>query len=215
MGKAVDLTGQKFGRLTVVSQAESVYRKNGKPRRRWNCICDCGTERTIYGESLTRGLTLSCGCLQKERASECITTHGETDSRLYGVWCAMKRRCYNPNVPEYHRYGGRGIVICDTWREDYMAFSRWARESGYDESACRGECTLDRIDNDGPYSPDNCRWVTQSEQMNNVSYNRILEYNGEVHTVAEWAKIYDMPYGKLLQRLNRYGYSIQQALNTD
>lgn len=215
MGKYVDLTGRRFGRLLVVSPAESVYRSNGKPRRRWNCVCDCGVEKIVYGENLAQGKTQSCGCIQKERAAEIRTTHGDADSRLYGVWCAMKRRCYNPNVPEYRRYGGRGIIVCDDWKNSFELFAQWAYATGYCKDAERGECTLDRIDNDGPYSPANCRWVTQREQMNNVSYNHICEYNGESHTVAEWARIYNMPYNRLLQRLIRYGYNIDKALNTD
>ena len=106
MGRFLDLTGRKFGRLTVVSSAENAYRPNGKPRRRWNCVCDCGSEKIVYGENLTQGKTLSCGCMQKERASQMRMTHGNTNSRLYGVRSAMKRRCYNSDVPEYHRYGG-------------------------------------------------------------------------------------------------------------
>lgn len=215
MAKFTDLTGRKFGSLTVLGMAEDACSPNGRVRRRWNCVCDCGTEKTVYGENLTGGKTLSCGCLQRKRASQVRTKHGGTDSRLYGVWCAMKRRCYSLDVPEYHRYGGRGIVVCDEWKNDYSSFAEWAIQNGYDDSAKRGECTLDRINNDGPYSPDNCRWITQQEQMNNVSYNHICEYNGESHTVAEWARLYNMPYNKLLQRLLRYGYDIEKALKTD
>lgn len=212
MNHYVDLTGRKFGRLLVESPAENAYRKNGKPRRRWNCVCDCGARKVIYGENLTQGKTLSCGCLQKERASTSRTTHGASTSHLYGVWCAMKSRCSNPTVKEYHRYGGRGITVCNDWKDSFETFAQWAYATGYDESAIRGECTLDRIDNNGSYSPDNCRWVTQKEQMNNVSYNHVYEYNGEQHSVAEWAQIYHIPYGKLLQRLTRYGYNIEKAL---
>lgn len=208
------MTGYRFGRLTVVGPAESAYRPNGKPRRRWHCVCDCGSEKVVLGEALTQGRTLSCGCLQKERTSKASTTHGATNTRLYGVWCAMKRRCYCHNAPEYHRYGGRGIIVCDEWKSSFETFERWAYEAGYRKDAKRGECTLDRIDNNGSYYPGNCRWVTQQEQMNNVSYNRIFEYDGESHTVAEWARIYNIPYYKLSSRL-RYGHSIDQALKTD
>ena len=169
--------------------------------------------KVIIGEALSRGLTLSCGCLQKERVRQSRMKHGDTDSRLYNVWCAMKRRCLNQNVPEYPLYGGRGISVCDAWME-YSNFADWSIETGYDPNAKRGRCTLDRIDVNGDYCPENCRWVTQQEQMNNVRYNHRETYNGESRTVAEWARLYNIPYSKLSQRLNRYGYDIEQALNT-
>ena len=213
MGTFKNLTGMRFGRLTVLGLSDDYVAPNGKHRKQYKCLCDCGSEKVIIGENLSRGLTLSCGCLQKERASQSNTKHGETDSRLYNIWCAMKRRCLNPNVPEYLLYGGRGISICDAWM-DYSNFSNWANNTGYDSNAKRGQCTIDRIDVDGDYCPENCRWVTQQEQMNNVRYNHYVTYNGETHTIAEWARLYNMPYAKLSQRLNRYGYDIEKALIT-
>lgn len=204
--------GKRFGRLIVLERVDDAVSKNGRHRARYLCKCDCGNEKITYGENLTGGKTLSCGCLQRERASNASIKHGDTDSRLYNVWSAMKRRCYNSSVPEYSRYGGRGITVCDEWRDDYSAFKKWAIEAGYDENVPRGECTIDRINVDGNYEPSNCRWITQKEQMNNVSYNHIIEYNGESHTVAEWAEIYDIPYSMLLQRLNYFGYSVEDAL---
>lgn len=211
MGRFKDLTGMRFGRLTVVELVDDYVSPKGKHRKQYKCLCDCGTEKVIIGENLSRGLTLSCGCLQKERGAEANRTHGDTDSRLYNVWCAMKRRCLNPNVPEYPLYGGRGIKICDEWME-YPNFYNWSYETGYDPNAPRGQCTLDRIDVNKGYCPENCRWVTQQEQMNNVRYNHYETYNGETHTIAEWARIYNIPYYRLEQRLTRYGYNIEQAL---
>ena len=214
MGKFKDLTGLSFGRLTVISRVDDYVTPSTKRRRaQWLCRCECGTEKVVLGEALTRGLTLSCGCLQKERASEARTTHGLTSSRLYSVWSSINGRCYDPDLPTYHRYGGRGITVCDEWRESFQAFHDWAFANGYDENAPRGQCTIDRIDNDLGYTPDNCRWVTQEVQMNNVSYNHYETYNGETKTVAQWAKDYNIPYALLLDRLNRYGYPIEKALH--
>ena len=215
MGAAKNLIGMRFGRLTVVSLGESLRRANGKTRRRWNCVCECGNDVLVRTDSLLSGGTQSCGCLQRERASETMKTHGGADSRLYNVWCTIKQRCYNPKNKAYHRYGGRGIVMCDDWKDSFESFRDWAMQNGYDSNANRGICTIDRIDNDGKYEPSNCRWVSQQEQMNNVSYNHDITYNGETHTLAEWARLFDIPYSKLSQRINRYGYDIAKALLTD
>lgn len=204
MGAPIDLLGRQFGRLVVVAPAEGRRSPNGKARRYWHCRCECGQELDVLASNLTCGYTTSCGCLQKERAIEANQTHGDTDGRLYNVWCSMKARCFNPNEPAYHRYGGRGIAVCDEWKDDYAAFKKWAMALGYDPEAPRGQCTLDRIDNDKGYSPQNCRWVTQQEQMNNVSYNHRLEYQGDVHTMAEWARIFRMPYGTFQTKLRRH-----------
>jgi len=207
-----DLTGMKFGRLTVLCRAEDRVYKDGRKRIAWNCRCDCGNTKEVLGENLKSGYTKSCGCLQKEKAAMAQLKHGEADSRLYNVWSAIKRRCFNSTVPEYHRYGGRGITMCNEWL-DYEVFSNWARANGYRDDAPRGECTIDRIDNNGDYCPDNCRWVNQQDQMNNVSYNHYVTYNGENHTVAEWSRIYNIPYTRLLQRLNRYKMTPEKALS--
>ena len=212
MGKFRDLTGMKFGRLTVISRAEDYVSPNGRHRVQWVCRCDCGVEKIVLGEALTSGRTISCGCAHREIASRSNQTHGKTDTRLYGVWCAMKRRCHNSNVPEYARYGGRGISICEEWDKSFETFEIWALSTGYDPDAKRGECTLDRIDNNGNYCPANCRWVSQRDQMNNVSYNRLITHNGETHTLAEWAREYNIPYARLSQRISRYGYSFEESL---
>lgn len=211
-GKFKDLTAMKFGRYTVIERSENAYGKNGKPRSRWLCKCDCGNEQIVFGENLTRGNSKSCGCLQKEIASNVNSKHSDTDSRLYGVWCAMKNRCLNPNNKNYRLYGGRGIQVCEEWKNDYSIFRSWAFENGYDDTLPRGYCTIDRKDNNGSYCPENCHWITQQEQMNNVGYNKILTYKGESHTMAEWAKITGIKYEKLQQRLGKYNYSVEQAL---
>lgn len=203
--------GDRFGRLVVIEQADAYITPSGKKYPRYLCKCDCGNVKKIDKNNLLKGNTLSCGCLQKERTSAATKTHGDTDSRLYNVWCAMKRRCYNPDVKEYRLYGGRGISVCDAWRDNYEAFRDWAIIAGYKYDAPRGACTLDRIDTDGNYSPENCRWVSQKEQMNNVRYNHRESYHGETHTIAEWEGILGMKPGKILNRM-KCGWSFEDAV---
>ena len=168
MSALKDLTGQRFGRLVVLERAEN----NMHRKTQWKCRCDCGNERVIEGNSLRRGVTKSCGCLHIEVFSAFNTTHGKEQSRLYSVWKGMKNRCSNPNHCAYKRYGGRGITICEEWLHDFQAFYDWASANGYDENAPRGQCTIDRIDNDKGYSPDNCRWVDMKIQRHNRSDSR-------------------------------------------
>lgn len=212
MGKFKDLTGMRFGRLTALELVDDYVAPNGRRRKQYRCVCDCGNEKIVLGENLSAGYTLSCGCLQKERALEANKVHGDTDSRLYGIWCAMKRRCYRPYEPKYSNYGGRGIVMCEEWKNNYEAFRTWAMTHGYDPLAERGECTIDRIDVNGNYCPENCRWVNMQVQMNNLRTNRRIEYNNETHTMAEWARFLDLPYAKLQSKLKKYDYNMEKAL---
>lgn len=172
MPSLIDLTGQRFGRLVVVRR---VGTKDGHPL--WLCQCDCGRRTVTDTGSLRQGRTRSCGCYQNEvRASHAkaagavrgrqLTKHGHAGERLYAVWKAMRQRCTNPHDRSYPDYGGRGIGVCEEWG-DYGAFRKWAYASGYDPGAPFGESTIDRIDNDKGYSPDNCRFVSLKTQANN------------------------------------------------
>ena len=211
MPKFMDLTGQKYGRLTVLNRASDYIKKSGKKIVRWHCKCDCGNEVDVIASDLRSGHTQSCGCYMIDRTKETSATHGKTNTRLYNVWSNMRERCYCPTLPTYPRYGGRGIKMCDEWHNSYLVFEQWALNNGYNENAPRGECTIDRIDVDGNYCPENCRWVNQKAQMSNVSYNHYETLNGITHTVAEWADIYGLPYQMLEGRLCR-GIPIERAI---
>ena len=154
--------GQKYGRLIVVDRVGSD--KYSQPL--WLCECECGNTIILPSPRLLRGNTKSCGCLRRETSSQVNKKHGMKGTRLYDVWKNMRKRCYQPQNPGYKHYGGRGIIICDEWAH-FKAFYEWAMANGYDETAPRGECTIDRIDVNGNYCPANCRWITIGEQQLN------------------------------------------------
>lgn len=162
-----DHTGERFGRLVVLSRADDYVCPNGKKHVMWLCQCDCGNKTIVDSCLLVSGHTRSCGCLYEEKLKSGNPKHGHRYDRLYKVYHNMKNRCYNENADDYKYYGGRGISICDEWLDDYMSFRQWALDNGYDESAKKGECTIDRIDVNGNYEPSNCRWVSMAVQSRN------------------------------------------------
>lgn len=183
MGKQSDLTKRKFDRLTAIRRNGTA--KNGAVL--WLCECECGKTKTVQANHLTSGYVKSCGCLHNQRASEnCIrrTVHGDKRGeyrRLYRVWVNMRSRCSNQNHKAYNAYGGRGITVCAEWNS-YPDFKEWAISAGYDPDAPYGKLTLDRIDNDKGYSPDNCRWVDMKVQAHNRRSGRAA--NGQ-YTAAD------------------------------
>lgn len=154
-----DLTGMRFERLLVVARAPDRVWPSGQTQTQYFCKCDCGNEKIVLGNSLSRGVTRSCGCLHKEGTH---FTHRKSHHRIYRIYNAMKNRCYNPNTPRYSDYGGRSITICDEWLDSFMSFYNWAINNGYDE-----KLSIDRINNNEGYSPSNCKWATAKEQNNN------------------------------------------------
>lgn len=173
-GKKENLIGKRYGMLTVVREAQPYRSPCGKTQRRWECRCDCGKTVLATTGNLNRWHHTSCGCVRKKYgqvAKKLCTTHGGASGgkveRLYKVWANMKSRCYNKNSARYKDWGGRGITVCDEWKNDYAAFRGWAIENGYDETARRGECTIDRINNDLGYYPQNCRFVSAKVQAGN------------------------------------------------
>ena len=178
--KAIDMTGMKIGRLTVISRAENTNQNKAQ----WLCKCDCGNEVIVSRRHLKDFSTVSCGCYRSKLAKENNSTHKMKGTRLYRIWSGIKDRCCNHNSKYWDRYGARGITVCDEWKNSFEQFCQWSLDNGY-----RDNLTLDRIDNNKGYFADNCRWATYKEQENNRSNNRMLEYEGEVHTISQWSEL--------------------------
>lgn len=190
----IDLTGQRFGKWIVLKQAPT-----GKHREtRWYCRCDCGKERNIDGDSLRRGQSKGCRSCHTSRRNTMNIKHGQTKTRLYGIRRGMISRCENPNEPAYKNYGGRGIKICPEWRKDFTAFRKWALEHGYKDNL-----TIDRINNDGNYEPENCHFIIKAAQYRNTRNNRLVRIGNETKSLAEWAEETGINYSTLRARVRR------------
>lgn len=202
MGKFKNLTGMKFGRLLVINRAENVGYNT-----RWNCICDCGNKTITTSYNLTKGRSKSCGCLSLEKMNKTNTKHGYKHARLYRIWCGMKKRCYNTKYEYYNRYGGRGIAVCEEWKSSFINFKNWAIKNGYKDNL-----EIDRIDNNGNYEPNNCRWEDRINQVRNRSNTIKLKNNGEEKTLIEWCKKYNINY-KLAHARYKKGWNFEKIFS--
>jgi hypothetical protein len=187
----IDITGNRYGMLTVIGKEETL--KNGMTR--WKCLCDCGKTTVSYGVNLKRGLTKSCGCNTYKNRE---TTNRKKNLRLYAIWKAIKWRCYREKSNSYQLYGGRGIKMCDEWKDSYEAFYQWSMSHGYAD-----DLTIDRINTNGNYEPDNCRWITKKEQSRNTRRNIVIKYHGEEKTLPEWCDVLGLPYARVCGRYKR------------
>lgn len=195
-----DETGNKYGKLTVISFHHS------KNKAYWLCSCECGNKTIVSGDKLRRGYTKSCGCLKNSGNSR--RTHGKTNDRIYYEWCNMKSRCLNPKNIMYSNYGGRGITLCDSWKT-FQNFYSWALSSGYTD-----ELTLERIDVNKGYSPENCSWIPRSRQYFNRTDNHFITAFGKTQTIKEWADETGLKYDTIHARIKYYGWSAEKALTT-
>lgn len=200
MARPIDITGKRFSRL-VVKMFYGHGKRGSQTVRLWECVCDCGKSVVASYGSITSGGVRSCGCLLKDA----ITTHGMSNTPVYKVWHAMLERCRNPNNPAWKDYGGRGISVCERWK-DFAVFN-----SDMGDRPSGG--TLDRIDVNGNYEPSNCRWISQAGNANNRRNNRVIEFCGEFATASEWARKYNLSKSALLYRLSN-GWPIEAALTT-
>lgn len=201
MGRYVDLTGFVFGRLTV---AERIMVPRGRGTY-WRCICACGGEKILFSGAIKAGKTNSCGCILSEFNIARNTRHGMSYSREYGIWMAAKSRCFRPTNMAYKYYGGRGITMCERWRRSFAAFYA-------DMGPCPPGLSIDRIDNNGNYEPENCRWATRKEQANNRPKGISLEAMGESLNFSEWGRKLGIDPLRISARIRLLGMSVDEAL---
>lgn len=202
--KVIDMTGQRFGKLTVLTRAEN----SNSGKARWLCRCDCGTETIVSRDNLIHGRHISCGCVRKQQVGRLNLRHGASKTRLYSIYTNMITRTENPRATAFHRYGGRGIKVCAEWRNSFEMFRAWALANGYADNL-----EIDRIDNDKGYSPENCRWVSHKANGRNRHSGKPICYKGESLLAVEWAERTGIP-AKCIRRRLSDGWSVEKALTT-
>lgn len=210
MPRAIDITGQRFGRLVALAR-EGSQKNEGWT---WRCVCDCGSEVVSTSRNLRSGNTRSCGCLRRETTSARSRKHGASNgggvrsaAKEYQTWQAMKDRCGNPDSESFATYGGRGIAVCERWRESFESF---LADMGPKPSPSH---SIDRIDNDGGYCPENCRWATPKEQARNTRKSLVIVAFGESMIAADWAERTGIPAATIKSRL-RLGLHPEAALSS-
>lgn len=202
MNPVKDLTGNRYGRLVVLERDGSNY------PTRWKCLCDCGKVVSVRGGHLKDGGVKSCGCLISNPEIP-KGTHYETHTRLYRIWCMIKGRCYRPSHSSYYCYGAKGIKMCEEWKNNYTAFRDWAHNAGYAD-----DLSIERIDINKDYCPENCTWIPLGDQSKNRSTSVVYEYNGKKQILKDWCREYNMPYNSVHSRIKYHGWSFEKALFT-
>ena len=203
--RKIDLTGRRFGKLSVIKEAANYNVKRGIA---WECLCDCGNSSISLSYTLLNGNAKSCGCLRKETMRKISTKHGLSNtSPVFSIYGKIKERCYNKNCKAYKNYGGRGITMCYEWLSNFKYFHDWAIDNGYKQGL-----TIDRIDNEKGYEPANCRWVTNKTQQRNRRNNRRYYFKGSKKPLSEICEILGLDYHTVHQRISKYGWSFEEAL---
>lgn len=197
--KSIDLSGQRYGALVVIERA-GTDDKNRQPL--WLCECDCGNKTIVRSNGLRSGNTKSCGCGSgfQQKQKNPSYKNGKSKTRLYSIWSAMKTRCYNTRAASYKNYGGRGISVCEEWKNNFSVFYEWSIQNGY-----KDDLSIDRIDVNGNYHPENCRWATSKQQSCNTRRNIFITIEGETHLLLEWADISGINHYTMLNRYYRSG----------
>ena len=203
--KASNLTGQRFSKLVV----QSICRQDGSNRMHWLCLCDCGNTIVVRADNLKHGLTRSCGCLRIEATGVGAVTHGMCGTPEYEIWKGIKKRCCAEDYIEFPQYGGRGITICDEWKESFEAFYR---DMGPRPSP---EHSIDRRDNNKGYSKENCRWATLVEQANNRRDNLYFDFDGDRKTLTEWCREFGLNYNRIRYLILKKGMSFEDAIYSE
>lgn len=202
----IDMLGKKYGRYTVIARAKRPNYASEK-RAYWRCLCECGEERILAGKSLRNGNSKSCGCAVTEKLVAFNTTHGMCHRKEYKIWENMKTRCTNPKNEMYRYYGGRGIFVCDSWKHSFAEFYK-------DMGKCPPGMSIDRIDNNGDYKPENCRWADTETQRNNRSNNNLITYQDKTLSIAQWSRNIGISSGTLRGRIKTSKWPIEKALTT-
>jgi hypothetical protein len=196
LSRPLDLSGQTFGKLTVINK-----NRNSKGRVIWDCQCSCGGNTQVLTHRLTTGHTKSCGCGRK------YSEHGQARTRIYRTYAKMKARCYRETEPSYKNYGARGIKICDEWLNNFKAFYDWAIANGYSD-----DLSIERLDVNGDYCPENCTWIPLSEQTENRRCNIMITREGKTQSLNRWSRELGIPWATIRGRMKR-GMSFEEAIS--
>lgn len=193
--------GDRFGRWVLIKFTEKRTSHNY-----WLCKCECGTKRNVSIKSLMKGDSSSCGCFREENRTNLRKTHGFTNTRTHNVWCQLRSRCGNEQSPKYKNYGGRGIKVCDRWKNSFENFLE-------DMGKCpSNKYSIDRIDNEKGYNKQNCRWATNTQQQRNTRKNFLIQFEEKTKPLSEWCEILNLPYARIYRRL-KSGYSPEESFS--